>query len=243
MKSRIGEAGKVSNNSQASASPNFTPPYFRMLYYAAANEDCFALVAYWLAIFLLGIAAIGAKWSIWLGAVIALVSLLPLLVGLLLTYITFVFPKRMQDIFRNGLLTAAMIESVKPVTALHIANISTGQGDRMLYGIIRVKHGRFPSAFAISGSKIPCVSYFEEGNGETWRTFTPTPICFGTEDPERLQRCLEVVADDGPDADNYFGILKAFLSKHKIPKDADKDVFVCDKDGNLIERRRLSIQA
>lgn len=240
MGQQIGDRGEFKNFSQASASTNFYPKILRLFWYEAR---IFVKILFW--IFLTGLVICIS--GFFLGGVSKLLEVAGYVVGGLVLLLGFVglgfcgyLAKHMRENFKNGLLTAAIIDDRTDNSVIHIAVLSNGgsAAKDYVYGIKRINYSNFPYKCVGDNQRIACVSVFDDRvrHRGSWHSFNPTPIAFGTANKARIQQCLDFVSDseDG----SYFDILDKFMAKQQIPKDF-KDLYVCDGEGNLIELRVL----
>ena len=149
-------------------------------------------------------------------------------------------PSRIRLSFCNGLLTAAVVERVREPSLIHIAVLSNdGNPATARYGVKRGTYPLFPKQWLVEGKRIPCVSYFrasKDDYSQTWYTFIPTPIMFGTSDHQRIDECLQAIEHADGDEPTYFEILDRFLDKNKV-EEGFGGTYVCDGEGNLLEKR------
>lgn len=239
----IGEAGGFKNLSQASAATNFSPNLLKLLKYDSVMGCVFKLVI-WMgliggACFLIGLAFHDSN--------NVLAFILYILCGLswLITIAgagLMGYAGRMMAInYKNGLLTAGVIERTGPISVIHIANISTGGDDDYRYGVKRVIYDSFPKRELEPGRRLPVVSTFysfDDLFSSTWKDYTTTPVVFGCSDAQKLSRCLQVVESDEDGKGSYFEILDRFLKKNQLPE-GDTKLCICDIDGNQTEVRMV----
>jgi len=181
--SSIGEPGGFKNWTQASSATNFYPKDLRLLWYGE-RLACLCIIFFFgagVALILGGIWLWPGTWTIAILAwVLALVSGV---LGLALVVELGSGMKIRREDFKNGLLTAGLIDDPKTNSVLHIAVSSlSSRGGGYLYGILRIEHDAFPYAAVGKARRIACVSVFsaEVPHPTSWHTFVPTPVAFGT---------------------------------------------------------------
>lgn len=240
-KKQIGEAGEWNKESltRASTSTNFNPSFLRYFRYTwemncILRMGLFALVLgfglMWLATRLQG----GGAIVCWVIGIPATLLGLAVLGGIVFLW------GRIRQGYANGLLTAAVVDSVKPPSILCIAVLSSGgAAEKYIYGIKRENYGKFPKAFCREGQQLACVSTFSDDipHAGSWNYFNPTPVVFGTGDERKVQHCLGSVMVDTEGDGNYFEILQRFLSRYSVPKDFE-DYYVCNAEGEYLETRQ-----
>lgn len=241
MSGEIGEAGEFKNLSRASSSTNFYPEVWRLL----SLEHRFVLkLTIWL--WLIGGLVVAGSWflasiSRGLAIFVGVVGGIVLLLGVLLTVIFLLLIRVARENFKNGLLTAAIVDSVADRSLIHIAVLSNGgSSDSYVYGILRKDYDVFPKWALVEGRRLACVSTFDDSqpHPNSWHWFQPVPVVFGTRDRRKVERCLDAVEADSAGDGNYFDILGAFLAKHRVPR-GFRDMYVCNNEGELIETRSL----
>ncbi|GHC54473.1 DUF3239 domain-containing protein [Roseibacillus persicicus] len=242
MSKEIGAAGSSRNWSQASSATNFNPNLFRYVWFNETWMCKFTLWSLLIAGLLIGAAILLAGILAWLlGILGALIGLVGLAVGTLMGIFAWVS----RDNFKNGLLTAAMVESVSEPSLIQIGVLSRGgRKQDYLYGVKRIKYLTLPKSLRKVGLAVPCVSTFsdEVRHPGTWHDFDPVPVAFGTSDRKKLKHCLEAVTSSEDVESDYFTLLQAFLSHHPFPADFE-DLYVCDGAGRLVETRTIAKKA
>lgn len=242
MTNQIGDRGKIRNTSQAASATNFEPEPRRLLRYQfdylysravalaglggvsliaapfllMADDDSFGYVAILLAIIVFSMAAGNAQ------------ELRRFLPGTAFN-------------FQNGLITAAVIDSVTPIRMTHIAVLSNqGDPENFVYGLLQAEYRIFPVQVK-QGDRHACISVFfasDDVTATAWNVFVPTPAIFGTGDPDKLSACLSA-AEKPPGAHgSYFDVLERFRAKNDVPPDCPR-VYVCNGNGDLLEIRDL----
>ncbi|MCB1097025.1 MAG: DUF3239 domain-containing protein [Verrucomicrobiae bacterium] len=238
----IGEAGEFGRGSQASASTNFYPDTWRYLRfeYRFLDRDllCFPIIG--ILSVLLGLALL--KVHVALTILVVVIGGLPAILWTIVEGRKLIALKFGRENFKNGLLTAAIVNKTDPVELIHIAALSKGFG-KIFYGIRKIPYPLFPESDLAPGKRIPCVSVFldQKTHSATWHSFHPTPVIFGTQDRIKIGECLKYLETSKDDGD-YFEILRTFLRNHEVADDK-LTVYVCDDNGNLIETRNAKPEA
>lgn len=243
MSDRIGEHGQIKRASISTSATNFYPNVFRLMWFS----EGFIVILLGVLLLITGAAMAGASllpesWGVLSLLLWALGGLFALLAVVLLVLLVRV-ARAMARNFKNGLLTAGIVEKLSPPSIIHIAVISNGGSSppHYRYGIIRQNCERLPQSLQKVGRPLAVVSTFDDSEPHkgTWHSFFPVPVAFGTSDKKKQRRCLEAVAESDDGGGNYFDLLRTFVAQNPIPEPFE-DLYLCDGSGQLLEVRQIT---
>ncbi|MFC3095897.1 DUF4240 domain-containing protein [Alteromonas sediminis] len=239
-KKEVGSSGDMHNASRASSATNFAPERLRLLRYQFS--DLYDTATTNLFYF-----AIGLLLSLLLWYVKSAYGIFSLIAGLYFLYKAVAIIKELMRYlpgecfrFKNGLITASIVEEDGPVRLINIAVLSNkGEQEDSIYGVQRREYRNFPCPVK-KGEHHACVSVFSDecvSCPGTWESFYSTPVLFGTGNPEKLSACLDAASQSSEKGGaNYFDIIERFLGKHSIPE-GSTETYVCNAAGDLLEVR------
>ena len=142
-------------------------------------------------------------------------------------------------LFRNALLTPAVVLPGEPLSIAVLASLGNGRGPEVegLRRIVLRGPLPLPARDRAPGTRIPVVSTFQRGRGlDRWVTFRSKPIAWGTGRDSDIQDCLERLERE-PTRD--FERLEALVAKGLAPEDEDEMVLLDRKAGRI---QRVSIR-
>lgn len=238
MENNPGDPGSIhsASGTRAASAPNIRPSRLRLFRYDDGLRYLFGLFL----ILAIGGGALtygskvlygsnlGVEFLAWMGIILGAIILLCAILLLVLCILS-IFHGAMC--YKNGLMSTGIVMSLDPVTVLYMTNISTGIGPS-LHGLRLISHRWFPGKPQI-GEEIPAVSVFKgEGFSETWDTFTPTPLIFGTANRKMLEAAHNALSRTD------FDVMRQCIQEATIPK-SPEELTIIEESGTYVEIRKV----
>ena len=148
------------------------------------------------------------------------VAFIPLLLALVVGFLTILILRNAKEKYEKGLLVPAIVTSIKPTKILVLANMSKGghsedEPYETHFGLKLVRTISLDPHPVGIGTVIPCAAVFHEGQDpDCWADCDPEPVCWGTARVEVLNECCGRL--DHEDIEN----LKKLFADKKYPQES-----------------------